>query len=159
MTRPHIVLLMAAALGLLLSVSCFQTSGDEQIRPVSVEQQAGPKPKDLRPFMHSKLVHSGKVFEGLVRRDFEMIRTGAEALKLTTLRAPQMHPGEKQDDEVFEHFRLEFVRLSSRLEQLAEAENLEGSAYVSEQLNGTCISCHQYVRDWTKSGSPRPQPE
>ena len=105
--------------------------------------------------MHSKLVHSADVFEGLVRRDFEQVRTAAEALKVTTLGSPEVAPGKNRDDEVFEHFRLEFVRQAARLEQLAEAENLEGAAYIAQQLNATCISCHQYLRDWEKPGSPR----
>ena len=103
--------------------------------------------KSVVPFMHAKLGHSQKVFEGLVTKDFQKISNAAEALMITSLRTPGIEPGETRNDEVFEHLKLEFLRLSGRLKEVADEGNLEGSAYVSEKLNATCISCHQYLRD------------
>jgi hypothetical protein len=97
--------------------------------------------------MHAKVVHAHRVFEGLVTADFQKIQKGAEALKLTSLSTPAVEPGESRDDEVYEHFKIEFLRLTSRLEEMAEDENLDGAAYVHDQLNATCIACHQYLRN------------
>lgn len=93
------------------------------------------------------MTHSQKVFEGLVTKDFEKISNAAESLMITSLRTPGIDPGETRNDEVFDHLKLEFLRLSGRLKELADEENLEGAAFASEKLNATCISCHQYLRD------------
>ena len=145
MKRPRTRTLVLAGLTIVLTTSWLATNGNEQVRRIPVEAPAVKK--SLRPFMHSKLIHSGKVFEGLVTRDFAKIHSGAEALKLTTLSAPEFDPGETRNDEVFEHFKLEFVRLAGRLEQMADEKNLEGAAYTTQQLNATCIACHGYLRD------------
>ena len=97
--------------------------------------------------MHAKVGHSQRVFEGLVTKDFEKIGRGAEALLLTSLSTPKVEPDRKRNDEVFEHLKLEFIRLSGQLQQMALDKNLEGAAYVTEKLNATCIACHQYLRD------------
>lgn len=103
--------------------------------------------KNMLPYMHAKVGHSQRVFEGLVTRDFEKIALGAEALMLTSLSTPKVRPDKKRNDEVFDHLKLEFVRLSGQLQQMAADKNLEGAAYVTEKLNATCIACHQYLRD------------
>ena len=103
--------------------------------------------KSMLPYMHAKVGHSQRVFEGLVTRDFDKIALGAEALMLTSLSTPKVRPDKKRNDEVFDHLKLEFVRLSGQLQQMAADKNLEGAAYVTEKLNATCIACHQYLRD------------
>lgn len=105
------------------------------------------KPKSVVPFMHAKLAHSHRILEGLVTKDFEKISNAAESLMITSLRTPGIEPGETRNDEVFEHLKLEFLRLSGRLKEVADDRHLEGAAFVSEKLNATCISCHQYLRD------------
>jgi hypothetical protein len=117
----------------------------KRVKPIPVE--AGSLKKDVRPFMLAKLTNSQRVFEGLVMRDFAKIKQGADSLKMTSLAEPSAPSGDSKDDEVFDHFRTEFLRLAFKLEQMADAKNLEGSAYVAEKLNGTCIACHQYLRD------------
>lgn len=166
MKTPRILLVAATGLTLLLviqqfvSVSEVRSYADEPQVPrthrdgakpdgkvVAIPVDAAERQKDILPYMHAKLGHSQKVFEGLVTRDFEKVETAAEALMLTTLGTPGVEPGERREDEVFEHLKLEFLRLSGRLKQTAKDENLEGAAYVHEKLNATCIACHQYLRD------------
>ena len=127
----------------------------KRVKPIPVEVGPTATRKDVRPFMLAKLTNSHRVFEGLVMKDFTKIKQGAESLKLTSLSVPLAPSGETQDDEVFDHFRTEFLRLAFKLEQMADAKNLEGSAYVAEKLNGTCIACHQYLRD-EYDGKKRP---
>lgn len=114
---------------------------------VEIPIDGSDRQKNIRPFMHAKLGHSQKVFEGLVTKDFDKIELGAEALMLTSLSTPKLEPDRKRNDEVFDHLKLEFVRLSGQLQQMARDKNLEGAAYVTEKLNATCIACHQYLRD------------
>lgn len=100
-----------------------------------------------RPYMHAKLRHSREIFEGLIMRDFSQIESSAEAMGQSALDMPGVSPGSQREDEVFAHMREEFLRLAARLQQTSRDGNLEGSAYVNEKLNATCISCHQYLRD------------
>ena len=150
MTRPRQSFAVAAVLTALGFVALRHTviSGQESVKKIPTVPRENRVA--IEPLMHAKLAQSQRVFEGLVTRDFDRIRRSAEELSTTTLTLPGVAPGEHHDDEVFEHFRLEFLRLAGRLGQLAEAKNLEGSAYVSEQLNSTCIACHQYLRDELK---------
>jgi len=134
-------LVCGAGFGLLQ----YRSSADDDVRKIPTEKEKSDS-SEVRPFMHAKVVHAHRVFEGLVTADFNKIRKGAEALKLTSLSAPGVEPGETRDDEVYEHFKIEFLRLTSRLEELAEEENLDGAAYVHDQMNATCIACHQYLR-------------
>lgn len=114
---------------------------------VEIPVDGAAQQKSMLPYMHAKVGHSQRVFEGLVTKDFEKIALGAEALMLTSLSTPKVRPDKKRNDEVYDHLKLEFVRLSGQLQQMAADKNLEGSAYVTEKLNATCIACHQYLRD------------
>jgi hypothetical protein len=114
---------------------------------VGIPVDGSERQKSMLPYMHAKVGHSQRVFEGLVTKDFEKIALGAEALMLTSLSTPKVEPDKKRNDEVFDHLKLEFLRLSGQLQQMAADKNLEGAAYVTEKLNATCIACHQYLRD------------
>ncbi len=116
-------------------------------RVVGIPIDGAKQRESMTPYMHAKLRHSQQVFAGLVTKDFEKIELGAEALMLTSLSTPDLKPDRKRNDEVFDHLKLEFVRLSGQLKQMAADKNLEGAAYISEKLNSTCIACHQYLRD------------
>lgn len=114
---------------------------------VAIPIDGAERQKSMLPYMHAKVGHSQQVFVGLVTKDFEKIELGAEALMLTSLSTPKVEPDRKRNGEVFDHLKLEFIRLSGQLQQMAVDKNLEGAAYVSEKLNATCIACHQYLRD------------
>lgn len=116
-------------------------------RVVGIPIEGVQQQKDMQPYMHAKLRHAQLVFAGLVMKDFEKVELGAEALMLTSLSTPKLQPDRERNDEVFDHLKLEFIRLSGQLKQMAADENLEGAAFVSEKLNATCIACHQYLRD------------
>lgn len=148
-------------LGLILLVPVLlhfapdaQSVGQDEVTRIPVEK-VEKKKEQLQLYMHAKISYSEQVFEGLVTKDFKKIRSGAESLQVTSLSTPRVDAKESRDDEVFEHFKMEFVRLASRLGQMAEEENLEGAAYVNEQLNATCIACHQYLRDEPAVGKPK----
>lgn len=156
--KPMRSLLIAVAGLLVLLVSYeFPLSGQERVTKIPVEANGSPK-ASIRPYMHAKVLHSEQAFEGLVTRDFKKIIAAAEALQVTSLSVPTVEAGETRDDEVFEHFKVEFLRLSTQLEQMAEAENLHGAAYVHQQMNATCLGCHQYLRDTGRGQKPASTP-
>ncbi len=102
---------------------------------------------DVATAMHAKLEHSQTVLHGLVTQDFAMIAQGAADLRATSLTSQRVQFGDALDDEVYEHFRLEFLRLSTKLGEMARSENLEGSAHTYNLLTGNCMACHQYLQD------------
>ncbi|MCA8990790.1 MAG: hypothetical protein KDA88_02370 [Planctomycetaceae bacterium] len=115
-----------------------------QVKPIPIEEDEKPNP-DLQTFMHAKLYHSQRVMKGLVTHDFEEIRKGAGALKQTSLDAPKPENGDKVDDELYNHFKLEFLRLTTRLGEMADEENIEGAAFVYQGLTANCMACHDYL--------------
>ncbi len=104
-------------------------------------------PVDVSKLMQKKLGASQRALGGLVGGDLKAV--GKEA---ATLEAIARNPdwAEHGEDAVFEHFNVEFQRLSAKLGRMAETKNLEGAAYVYNQLTSTCISCHEHVRDVRK---------
>ncbi len=141
--------LMFATAGILGWTSSSVSSDEVQRIPVEVE----PKKKvdeDVRidDLMDSKLRYSEKILTGLVTHDFKLIGKSAESMKNIGLRHPKKDLEKKSDDgEVYEHFRMEFMRQAARLEEEAKKENLAGAAYFAQNLTATCIACHDYIRD------------
>ena len=47
-------------------------------------------------------------------------------MKQVSINGPKSIEGDRTDDELFEHFRWEFLRISTQLETMAADKNLEG---------------------------------
>ena len=143
MPQPKPFIIVCATLGLVL------------VPLVLTAQQKGPAPSDtprrlatpMKSFMHGKLKSGQEVLEGLLTRDFEQMAAAADALRGSYLTSPAFDMREEFDDKVYEHFHLEFMRLSGKLIEMAEAENLDGAAYAYQNLTATCIACHEHLRD------------
>ena len=105
--------------------------------------------EDTQVRMQVKLVHAQKILEGLVTQNFEEIEVAAAAMSRISLSPPPdiNKAGDKTDRQVYEHFRMEFARLSGQLEGHARRRELEATAYVQQNLTATCIACHDYIRD------------
>lgn len=105
--------------------------------------------EDTQLVMAAKLAHSQKILEGLVTQDFEAVEKAAAALSNISLHpAPQFaKAGDKTDEQVYEHFRMEFARHVVQLQRHARRKELEATAYVQQNLTATCIACHDYIRD------------
>ncbi|QDT09547.1 hypothetical protein [Planctomycetes bacterium K23_9] len=93
--------------------------------------------------MKAKLGRSQKVLEGLLRKDFDQIASGAREMK----RISEAAEWPRARDNVYEHFSAEFRRQCSQLESLASRRNHEGVTFVYLQMTTTCIQCHDHVRD------------
>lgn len=138
------ILLFSACVGLGFA---FQSDKATQI-PVRVPERPEPTdPARTRANMKMKELGAHKILNGLVQRDFVSIRKGAESLKWISLDEPKRRSGDETEDKIYEHFRVDFVRLSAKLEQMAEAKSLEGAAYTYQNLTATCIACHEHLRD------------
>lgn len=120
--------------------------------PVTVPESQPVGGADTRMMMHAKLIHSQKVLEGLVTHDFRVVEQAAAALSKISLSPPPdlTKAGDKSDTEVYEHFRMEFARLTGQLEGHARRKELEATAYVQQNLTATCIACHDYIRDFPR---------
>ena len=160
MSKPGKFLSGVSILGLLVTtVSAWHASADDDRTdakvaepiPVDVVQELKPP---VRPYMQAKLINSQRVLEGLVTHDFEQIREAANNLKMMSLKPPEVHDRDEYDREIYEHFRVEFMRLSGQLELMAEAGNLEGAAFIQQNLNANCIACHKHMRDEADGKSP-----
>jgi len=100
-------------------------------------------PDELAGLMRAKLASSQRVVEGLMAKDFDLIRKGAEEMS-KVCDATQWHA---TDDQVYAHYRSELRRSAKKLILLSEEENLDGAAYTYMNSLTTCISCHAYCRD------------
>lgn len=141
--------LILATIGICGLTSNPVSSDEVQLIPVEVEsKKKGGEDIRLDELMDSKLRYSEKILTGLVTHDFELIAKSAESMKNVGLRHPQTSLQKKSEDsEVYEHFRMEFMRLAARLEEEAQKKHLAGAAYFAQNLTATCIACHDYIRD------------
>ena len=122
-----------------------------QVTPIPVTADEHPRSsEETQVMMQAKLGHSQKVLEGLVTQDFKAIEKAAAALSKISLSPPPdlTKAGDKSDEQVYEHFRMEFARLAGQLEGYARREELAATAYVQQNLTATCIACHDYIRDY-----------
>lgn len=93
--------------------------------------------------MRSKLGSSQKVVAGLVARDFELVQKGAKEL----LKVCDTEEWRSSDDRVYVHFKTELRRQAQKLENLGDAQNLEGTTFAYLNLITTCVDCHSHCRD------------
>ena len=112
-----------------------------QIRPIPTV----PTGEAIRDSMHAKMQLMQKVLEGLVIRDYVQIRDAGASLKKVSLAAPAQVDGGPIDNELYDHFKLEFLRLATQLQGMGEKENLGGAAFVYQNLTANCMACHSYL--------------
>lgn len=96
--------------------------------------------------MALKLSSSQKTLEGLVEKDFNLIRKAGEELK----RLDESRLWSDVENAEYTHYRIELTRQADRLIQLSEARNLDGAAFAYMNMIGTCINCHNHCRDVLK---------
>lgn len=147
------LVLPGVAACLLTTCWSFWPSSTAQDRVTPIPVQVGSernKTQQVGPLMMAKLTNAQRVLEGLVTHDFGRIGSAAQAMKTMSLEPPE--GWEKSDNEgdreVYEHFRMEFMREAAQLEKMAEQKNLAGAAWSQQNLTSTCIACHDYIRDY-----------
>ncbi len=117
------------------------------VAAVSTSQSPDANDDRLKLVMETKLKGADALLRGLVTQDFEAVQKAAESMKLLSLDAPSHWKRKPGDDEIYEHFRLEFQRLCARIEEEAAQKRLAGAAWFQQQLTANCIACHDYLRD------------
>lgn len=137
----------AAACSLLALTAPFdRTRADERVQPIPTDRDSAPA-GSLRPYMQAKLGQSQAIVHGLVLDDLAEVARAADDLRATSQLSPEFGGDDLLDDEVYGHFQLEFVRLSTRLGELARNGNRDGAAHAYTLLTANCMSCHEYLRD------------
>lgn len=106
-------------------------------------QSGAPTEDPLGGLMLAKLASSQTIIAGLVSKDFDQIRRGANDM----MRICDATQWETNTDEVYAHHRRELRRQADRLATLAAEGNLEGAAFLYTSTVSTCITCHQHCRD------------
>lgn len=133
-----LVLLFSGGLGVWVAA---------QDRPRVVPIPTRPANENIRTAMARKLSLTQNVMRGLVTNDLELVATTAAELKKVSLEAPKSLEGTEIDNQLYTHFQLEFLRLTTQLETLAQAENPEGAAFAYQNLTANCLACHSYLND------------
>ncbi|QDT30791.1 hypothetical protein [Thalassoglobus polymorphus] len=130
-----------AAIWLIYQVAAESLADD--VKPIPTETV-----KDsVRKAMQRKLVLSKEILNGLVLQDYDSIEKAAAEMKKVSLQSPQQIEGDRTENELYQHFRLEFLRINSLMEKMAQEKNLEGAAYAYQNLNANCLACHSYLHD------------
>lgn len=106
-----------------------------------------PRTLPAATVMHAKLTSTQQVLAGLVSEDYGQISAAAHELVNLARDVPARKSGDDIDNQTYEHFRYEMVRLSAELERMGSDQNLAGAAYVHGNLTAACIGCHQHLRD------------
>ena len=102
---------------------------------------------ELATLMQAKLASSQKITEGLVTKDFEMIRKGAEEWR----RVSAATKWYSHNDPVFVQHRAELARNADKLIRVADEKNLDAATLAYTQLTISCVNCHKQVRATEKS--------
>ncbi|MCP4782826.1 MAG: hypothetical protein GY903_15300 [Fuerstiella sp.] len=142
----HFVSVSVAGLAI---IACSWLPAQLQNIPVTVEDDRDVIPRDTPLVMQNKLLHSQRVLQGLVTHDFKTIeKAAADLSKISLIPPPDLRKaGDESDEQVYEHFRMEFARLAGQLAGHARRKELAATAYVQQNLTATCIACHDYIRD------------
>jgi hypothetical protein len=122
------------------------------ISAISIAAPDGQSEQPLPGLMLAKLASSQTIVAGLVSKDFDQIRRGAQDM----VRICDATQWESNADDTYVQYRSELRRQAVRLTQLAGEENLEGAAFVYMHSMSTCINCHQHCRDVLRIADRRP---
>ena len=123
-----------------------QLRADDKVVQIPSTAEGSASASEKAVLMQTKLKASSTVLDGLVNGDFAKIRRAAELLEKVAEASPRRYK-DLEEMRVYEHFRDEFIRESGRLQRMANDRNLEGAAYVHQNLTSTCIACHLHVRE------------
>ncbi|HLN27302.1 MAG TPA: hypothetical protein VK395_06125 [Gemmataceae bacterium] len=97
-------------------------------------------------WMKSKLHLSQNILEGLTRGDFEMISKNAKALNYLGY----LEKWARANQEDYQRELKYFEAANKELIRQADNKSLAGTTLTHALLTGTCVRCHQIVRDAKK---------
>lgn len=137
---------LAGSLAVVVAVLLLTANADDNVVPIPSTSDGVLSDSEKSVLMQTKLKASSTVLDGLVNGDFAKIRRAAELLEKVAEASPRKYKN-LEEMQVYEHFRDEFIREAGRLQKMANDRNLEGAAYVHQNITSTCISCHLHVRE------------
>lgn len=137
---PFVFITILCAVCVLLGNGMF-ASEKQKLKPIPTES----KNEIIRRSMAKKMIHTQNVFKGLVMNDMELVAQAASSLKKISIDAPGDLDGDDIDNQLYDHFNLEFIRLTTQLEEMAIKKNPEGVAFIYQNLTANCMACHKYL--------------
>ncbi len=140
---PQFVIIMILSVVCVLLGNGMLADEKSKVKPIPTES----KNEKIRRAMSKKMTHTQNVFKGLVMNDMEMVSRAASSLKKISIEAPEDLEGNDIDNQLYDHFNLEFIRLTTQLEEMAIKKNPEGVAFVYQNLTANCMACHRYLSD------------
>ena len=93
--------------------------------------------------MRAKLDRSKKIFEAVIRQDFDSVSCAARELK----RIAAATDWPLESDTEFERYRAQFEVQCDDLDRLAKGNSSNGIQITFLAMTETCIRCHDHVRD------------
>jgi hypothetical protein len=132
------VLLAVVALGIALSGVAQVGLGDEP-------KKADDKDK-TSIWMKGKLQGSKNILEGLTRGDFEMVSNNAKAMSFLGY----LEKWARANREDYQRELKYFEAANKELIRQSDDKNLAGTTLAYAMLTGTCVRCHEIVRDVKK---------
>jgi hypothetical protein len=113
-------------------------------KPADPPAKDEPKLPTRKELMAAKLKHTQTVLEGIAVNDFARIITAADEL-VRVSRANDFLNAYKGEDYMFQV--KQFRQAAEAVGVKAERKNMDGVMVAYNELTGTCLKCHQAMRD------------
>jgi len=123
----------------ILAALAAQLVGNAADNPPAKQDQASI-------WMTRKLEHSQKVLAGLTRADFALIRKHADSMLVLTY----LEKWDRADLPAYKEQLRSFEKANKDLVRHANDKNIEAATIAYTQLIGTCVRCHNVIRDADK---------
>ncbi len=134
--RTVVVALACLSFGLSGFVDSGNVRQDEEL------EQADQLKQDARKqFMRGKLTSNQQIVEGLSLKNFDLVSSGAQGVVGLV---KGQHWFVLDTPEYRDHSR-DMEMAATRLQQAAEAKNIEAAALRYFDLTLSCIDCHEYL--------------
>lgn len=143
----------ALRLALLTGVGLLTAGVGWADKPADPPAKDEPKLPTKKEVMAAKLKHTQTVLEGIAVNDYDKISTASDDL-VRLLRATAFLNAYKGDEYQFQVTL--FKRAAEAVGTKARDKNMDGVMVAYHELTGTCLKCHQGMRDKKYDASVTP---
>jgi uncharacterized membrane protein len=130
----------------LTALTLFVVCGLTATAQNKAEEPAKPKKTPRQQFMHSKLVISQEILQGVVLSDYERIKKNATALNILTLAEEWTSNNSTHYVQMSEELR----RICKQLANAGRDKDIDAAALAYQRMTLNCVECHQALRDGFK---------
>lgn len=137
--KSRLRLVALVACGLLLA----------SIHPTAAQDKPGIEQEKASAWMKQKLELSQNILSGLTMGDWDAVELNAQRMNIVNYLEKWIAADKPQYTEYKR--QLSYFELANReILRQAKAKNIEGATLAYNQLNISCVQCHQVVRDAKK---------